>query len=55
MLSLMEISCRLAILHAEYVISEKAASFVFKVRTPPPLPPLPYVPDFSCAAPCDEM
>ncbi len=37
----MEISCRLAIFHAEYVISEKAVSFAFKVPTPPPLPPHP--------------
>ncbi len=34
----MEISCKLAILHAEYVISEKAVSFAFKVHTPLPLP-----------------
>ncbi len=43
MLSLTEISC------AKYVISEKAVSFAFKVRTPP------YVPDFRRAAPLERV
>ncbi len=42
----MEISCRLAVLHAEYVISEKAVSFAFKVPNPPTL-----CADFSRAVP----
>ncbi len=50
----MEISCRLAILHTEYIISEKAVSFAFKVHTPPLLLPLPYVLDFSHTAPLLE-